>query len=669
MTEGLEKLGFSPDHMDPAADPRDDFYRHAAGGWLDRTEIPASEGSVSTFSLLSEAIDRRLLELVEAAAGAEGAAGDAAEDEPGPRRQVGDFFRAAMDLDRLDALGLEPMSADLARVAAVGSAADVGRAVARHQLNYDGSVLLVAGVAPDRRDSSVNALYFGPGARTLDRQESLDDAAGEVRRQFRDHVAAILRLGGDDEETAGRGADVVLAFERQLAAGTLSAADARDPEATYHRLALADVQALMPSFDLAAFLAAAGVAAPETAVVTQPDALRAVEAVLSGRPLEDLHVYLRWKLLDAAARHLSRPFRDADRAFRDQREGLAESPPRQRLVIGEIRQLLAHPLSRLYVEAHFPESTRRAVVALVGRIRSELRERLATNPWLSKGARQTAVEKLDRVVVDVGYPEQWIDLGGVEIAADDHLGNVRRLIEHDARRQLARLGQPVERDPFGRPGSTTPIDVNAAYQANHNAIEITAAIAQPPFFDPAVDDAVNLGTLGAVVGHELTHGFDGRGRLFDADGDLADWWTDADEQEFAARTGVLVKQYEAYEVLPGVHQDGRLTVAESTADLGGVTLALAALGRALASLPADTPRPPDADGLSAEQRCLLAWAQLWRSKARPEVLRQLAATDPHPVSALRATGPLVHLDAFFAAFGITDADPMWRPPEQRVRIW
>lgn len=657
MTEGLGKLGFSPDHLDPATSPRDDFYRHAAGGWLDRTEIPASEGSVSTFSLLTEEIDRRLLALVEAAAGA--------DDAAGPRRQVGDFFRAAMDLDRLDALGLEPLRADLARVAAVDSAAEVGRAVARHQLTYDGSVLLVAGVAPDRRDSSANALYFGPGARTLNRRESLDDDAGEVRLQFRDHVAAILGLAGDDEEAAGHGADAVLAVERQLAAGTLSAADARDPEATYHRLALADVQALMPSFDLAAFLDELGVAAPETAIVTQPGALRAVERVLSDRPREELHTYLRWKLLDAAARHLSRPFRDADRAFRDQREGLAESPPRQRLVIGEIRQLLAHPLSRLYVEAHFPESTRRAVVALVGRIRSELRERLATNPWLSKGARKTAVDKLDRVVVDVGYPEQWVDLDGVEIAADDHLGNVRRLIEHDARRQLARLGHPVEREPFGRPGSTTPVDVNAAYQANHNAIEITAAIAQPPFFDPAADDAVNLGTLGAVVGHELTHGFDSRGRLFDADGDLADWWTDGDEKEFAVRTRVLVEQYEAYEVLPGVHQDGRLTVAESTADLGGVTLALAVLGRALA----DAQPPAEIDGLTAEQRCLLAWAQLWRSKVRPEVLRQLAATDPHPVSALRAAGPLLHLDPFFAAFGITEADPMWRPPEQRVRIW
>ncbi|HMB53065.1 MAG TPA: M13 family metallopeptidase, partial [Thermoanaerobaculia bacterium] len=553
--------------------------------------------------------------------------------------------------------------------AAVASPADVARAVARHQLAYDGSVLLVAGVAPDRRDSSLNALYFGPGARTLNRRESLDAAAGEVRRQFRDHVAVILGLAGDDQEAAGRGADAVLAVERQLAAGTLSAAGARDPEATYHRLALADAQALMPSFDLAAFLAALGVAAPETAIVTQPEALRAVERVLSGRPREELQTYLRWKLLDATARHLSQPFRDADRAFRDQRQGLAESPPRERLVIGEIRQLLAHPLSRLYVEAHFPESTRRAVVGLVGRVRAELRERLATNPWLSAGARKTAVDKLDRVVVDVGYPEEWIDYGGVEIASDDHLGNVRRLIEHDARRQLARLGQPVERDPFGRPGSTTPVDVNAAYQANHNAIEITAAIAQPPFFDPAADDAVNLGTLGAVVGHELTHGFDSRGRLFDADGDLADWWTDGDEAEFAARTRVLAEQYAAYEVLPGVHQDGRLTVAESTADLGGVTLAMAALGRALTDLPADTPRPPVVDGLSAEQRCLLAWAQLWRSKARPELLRQLAATDPHPVSALRAAGPLVHLDAFFVAFGITEADPMWRPPGERVRIW
>jgi len=652
-------LGFSPANMDRSTDPRRDFYRYAAGGWLDRAVIPPSEKQASQFADLAAGIDRQLLAIIrEAAAATEG-------QRHGPLQQIGDFYRSAMDLDRIEHLGLSPLAGDFARAAAVDSAGSLGTFAGRLDLAYGGNPFIQFGVLADAKQSDMNVLYAAPAGATLNRSEYLEEANRGVRDLYTAHVAEMLELAGDARDLARRRAESILAIERELAAGTLSPVEAADPNATYHRMSVAELQALVPRFDLTAHLESLGLEPPAFVVVTEPRAIANVERVLEMHTPDEIRTLLRWRVLNGFPDLLPARFARADREFARRHAGLEESPTREREVTGQIRALFAHPLSRLYVERHFPETTRAAVQEMVDHVRAEFRDRLEKNSWLTAETRAQALVKLDRVRISVGYPEKWIDMSGVVVDRGTYLANVQRAIEFSLRRGLANLGKPVHPDQFSIPSRTTPVDVNAGYMRPYNAIEISAAILQPPFFDPRLDAAVNYCTIGAVIGHELTHGFDSGGRLYDSTGTLRNWWTDEDAGKFKAQTALLVKQFDGYEILPGVHVNGELTVGENTADLGGMTLGLQAFERSITG----KPRPGLIDGLTAEQRCFVAWAQLWMSKTRPEAARQSAATDPHADSAFRASGPLVHLDAFFDAFGIVAGDPMWREPAERVRIW
>lgn len=656
---GAPALGFSPANMDLRADPRRDFYRYAAGGWLDRAVIPASEKQESQFADLTQAIDAKLLAIIR----------DAAAAPPGttsgPLRQIGDFYRSAMDLQRIEGLGLTPLAADLARAAAVDSPTALGAFSARLQLAFGGSPLLNVGVQADAKQSDTNVLYVVPAGGTLNRSEYLDDVNQGVRDLYLAHIAEMFELAGDDPEAARREAASTLAIERELASGTLTPVEEADPNATYHRMTVAELQALLPHFDVAAYFAGLGIQPPAFVVVEQPKAMANLDRILAARPPAEIRALLRWKVLHSFPELLAERFARPSREFLRRYSGLDESPAREKDVTQQIRTLYAHPLSRLYVERHFPESTRTAVEKIVGEIRAEFRACLEKNSWLSAETRAQALAKLDRVRISVGYPANWIDMSSVVVESTEYFANVQRALEFTVRRGLGELGKPVNPDPFSIPTRTTPVDVNAGYMRPYNAIEITAAILQPPFFDPQLDSAVNYCTIGAVIGHELTHGFDSGGRLYDATGTLRNWWSAEDAGKFQAQTDLLVQQFDGYEILPGVHVNGELTVGENTADLGGMTLAYAALRHSLAG----QPEPAPIDGLTADQRCFVAWAQLWMSKTRPEAARQWAATDPHTESAFRASGPLVHLDPFFTAFGIVAGDPMWREPAARVHIW
>ena len=427
---------------------------------------------------------------------------------------------------------------------------------------------------------------------------------------------------------------------------------------------LAEAQALIPSVDLFAKLRALGVTPPATVQVRDIAALKAVHKVLTTRPPEEVRTLLQWHALSASASALGQPWRGLDQEFTRQRKGLQTSPPREREITNAISNQLFHPLSQLYVEAYFPESTRREITRMVGHIKDEFELRLRSNPWLDEPTRTAALDKLGKVDIQVGYPRQWIDFSSIAIRPDDHFGNVRRVNEFIMRRELARVGRPVVLERFAAPSATTPISVNAAYNPQANNIDITAAIVQPPFYLPGADAAVNYCTIGAVIGHELTHGFDSLGRQYGPAGNLRDWWTPQATAEFKKRTDVLVEQYSSFSIMPDVKHNGALTVTENTADLGGISLAYAALKRELAGRP-----QPLIDGLTTDQRCFVAWAQMWSYKGRPERLRLLAAIDYHANSSLRGYVPLLHLDAFHTAFGIRPGDPMWLEPGKRVQIW
>ena len=429
-------------------------------------------------------------------------------------------------------------------------------------------------------------------------------------------------------------------------------------------MTLAEAQALIPAVDLQAQLKAMGVPPPATVQVRDIAALKAVNKMLATRSAEDIRTLLRWNVLTARASALGQPWRGLDEDFNRQRLDLQAAPPRERQVTNEITMRLFSPLSKLYVETYFPESTRRDITQMVGHIKDEFERRLRSNPWLDEPTRAAALDKLAKVDIQVGYPQQWIDFSPIVIRPDDHFGNVQRASDFQQRRDLAKLGQPVVAERFANPRATAPTAVNAAYNPQTNSIDITAAIVQPPFYVPGADAAVNYCTIGAVIGHELTHGFDSNGSRYGPAGNLRNWWTPQAQAEFKKRTDVLVQQYGEFTLLPGLKHNGALTLTENTADLGGITLAHAALHRSLAGKP-----QPKIDGLTTDQRCFVAWAQMWAYKARAERVRQLAAIDYHAATPLRGYAPLLHLDAFHKAFGTKPGDAMWRAPKDRVVIW
>jgi len=655
-------LGFSIDNIDPTADPRQDFYRFAAGRWLDQAVIPDTESQVGGFIGLYRQVNEQILSLLQNAA-----AHSVTAPHGSVEQQVGDFFAAAMDTERLDALGLTPLQPEFDRIDAITSSADLVSLVA-HLLGTSGTpVLLIPYVMADRKQSDLNALGLYPGGLTINsRDVYVTEAYAPVRAALSAHIARMLQLAGTSAEVAAQQAQTILDLETALATAKLTPVEAANPETTYNKLTMAEVQALVPHFDLAAFFAQLKLATVPYLIVSEPRYLQALEALLVERPIEDFKIYLRWRVLNGVSQYLAPAIAEADLDFFEkQLQGKTELLPRAQRVTAQMQKSLGHPVAQLYVKEYFSAQTRLQVTELVDRIKAQFEARLRSNPWLDEPTRAFALNKLAKMVIRVGHPEKWIDFSSVEIRRDDYLGNAMRLNQFDLEHNLVKAGTPVVDDEFAIPGATLPTDINAAYQPAANKIEISAAILQPPFFFPQLELGVNYGAIGAVIAHEMTHGFDSIGRRYDAAGNLTDWWTANDNEEFEAFTAKLVEQYNQYEALPGVFVNGKLTVTENTADLGGVTIAYHALQAALTAASARNP----IDGYSPEARFFLAWAQLWMSKTRPEVVQLLIGTDPHPPSEFRVAGPLLNVDEFFTTFNIQPGDALWRDQTDRVVIW
>lgn len=650
-------LGYSPAHMDRRVNPRQDFYRYAAGRWLQQLSIPDAEPDIGGFSLLGAALDQRLLALADQAAQAGAAPGS-------PEQQVGDYLRAAMDTARLDALGLAPIQADLDQAARAAGPLALARLSARQQTTLGATALVNVLVMTDFKDSTRTRMVLYPGGPQLEQSQYTDPAAQKIRDLYVEFITRCHRQLGDAPEVAAAKARLILAMETELMAPRLKPLEIRDPARTYNLMSLEQAQALIPAVDLKALLAELKAPLPDQVQVMDLGALRALNTLLSSRPADEVQTLLRWSTLSATADQLGQPWLGFSQDYQRQRDGLVQMLPRKLQMVRAIGQQLSQPMSQLYVKAHFPESTRREIQDMVGHIKAEFATRLRSNPWLDAPTRAAALDKLARVDIQVGYPAQWTDTRAIDIRPDDHLGNLQRIAAFNQQRELAKLGRPVQRERFDSPRYTSPIAVNAGYNPQGNSIDITAAIAQPPFYVPGADMAVNYCTMGAVIGHELTHGFDSNGRQYDAQGNVRDWWTPQASADFKRRTDLLVTQYGRFELLPGLKQNGDLTLTENTADLGGITLAHAALHRALGSR-----KQPKVDGLSTDQRCFVAWSQLWIYKAREERIRLLAAMDYHAVGFVRAVAPLRNLDAFHRAFGTRPGDAMWLAPAARARIW
>jgi putative endopeptidase len=654
-------LGFSIDNIDPTANPAQDFYWFAAGRWLDQAVIPDTEGQVSGVMSLFRQVNQQILDLLTRAA---------EQSVSAPRgsveQQVGDLFASAMDTARLTELGLTPLQPELDRIDAIATAADFAATLARVLSTSGVPAVLIPYVSADRKQSQLNSLGIYPGGLSLGNRDAyLTEAYAPVRAAFLQHLAQMLQLGGSSAEVAAQQAQTIMNLETALATAKLGPVEASDPEATYNVMTVAELQALAPHFDFGTFFAQCGLSTAQSVMVTEPAYVQALDALLVARSIEDFKVYLRWRVLNGLSQYLSPAIAEADLDFFVKTlQGTPQLLPREQRVTDHVQKSFGHPVAQLYVRAYFTPQTRAAVTEIADRVKAKFRSRLIANPWLDEPTRAFALDKLDKMMIRVGYPDRWLDFSSVEIRRDDYVGNVLRLNQYDMARNLAKAGQPVVADEFYIPGATLPTDINAAYQPGANKIEISAAILQPPFYYPGKDLAVNYGTLGAVVGHEMTHGFDSIGRHYDAAGNMTDWWTANDAEEFQAFTARLVAQYSQYEALPGVMVNGQLSVTENTADLGGVVLGYYALQEALAGQAQDP-----IEGYNPAVRYFVAWAQMWMSKCRPEVLQLMISADPHPPSEFRATGPLVNFDEFFTTFDIQPGDALWRDQADRIVIW
>jgi putative endopeptidase len=647
---------FSAGYMDASADPRADFARYAFGSWQKNNPVPPDKARWGSFNELEQFNQLALKGILEAAA--------SRPHKPGSVEQkVGDFFKSAMNTAAIDSAGLKPVEGDLARIAAIASPADLARALAALHDRGVGGFFRVR-VEADEKKSEVNALYAYQGGMSLpSKGYYFDEQFEKFRVAFVEHVAKVLALAGDAPEAAAAGAKIVFEVEKALADSAKTPTELRDALANYNKMPTADLAGKLPVFPFARYLADRGIAGPaaDTIIVGQPKFFEGLQRQLSERPLADWKVYLRYHALRAAAPYLAAPFEGEHfRFYSTVLRGTPEMEPRWQRAARVIDGAIGEALGQLYVARYYPPEAKARMDEMIRNITAVMHDRLQKLEWMTEPTRRKALAKFDRFFAKIGYPAKWRDYSSVAIRPGAFLANVRAATEFEVKRRLALLGQPVDKAEW----RMSPPTVNAYFDPTANNINFPAGILQPPFFDFSLDDAVNYGGIGAVIGHEITHGFDDQGRHFDAEGNLADWWTPEDAAQFQARAKKVVEQFNGYEPLPGVKVNGELTLGENIADLGGASLAYEALERSLAGKERKL-----IDGLTPEQRFFLSWAQVWRTNMRENALRQQLAVDPHSPGSIRAIGPLVNLQPFYDAFGIKEGDPMWRRPEDRAKIW
>ena len=653
--------GFSVETMDRKADPRKDFRRYAAGPWMDAAIIPSDTVRISSIDVLGKRVEIQVGAVLDDAARASTTAAKGS-----PAQQVGDFYTAGMDEKRLTELGATPIKPEFDRIGAADGRKGLTETLARISIVTNDAVLFGPVVSTDNNDRERYAVFVVDADLPLGLDNYLKPENQKIRDAYAKRIADSLVIAGSAPEEANASAAKILAIETRIAGKKLTPVEKRDPAKRFATMRYDEVKAMLGNVDLDAYFTAMGLPTGGVITLQEKDAMRERNALLAELPPADLKAYLRWELLRRMSAYLTPAFIGPNKAFTEALYGKVDIPPRNRLVAVEVANALGHPLGQLYVAKNFSPDTRKAAEELVQLVKAEFRGRIAKNTWLSPATRREALAKIDAMKVRVGYPTEWIDYTGVDIRRDDYFGNVVRLNEFKLRRDVARLGKPVKVDTFVIPSSTLPTVINAAYQPSSNSIEIPAAFLQPPFYDPKADAAVNFCALGAVIGHEFTHGFDSMGRLYDAKGNIRDWWTPADAKHFAAEAQKLVKQAAAVEVLPGLHINGELSVGENLADVGGVSLAYAALQRHLRSHPKDNRK---IDGFTPAQRCYLTWGQAWADKSNEGWLKQVLPVDGHPPGVYRMIAPSQHEKSFYEAFGIRAGDPMWLDPKKRVAIW
>jgi predicted metalloendopeptidase len=667
--------GFDLQDLDTTCQPCQDFFQFATGGWKKRNPIGPAYASWSRFSQLQEknqAVLRQILETASASRSAPSApATPGASETPGSIDQkLGDFYAACMDEKSIEAGGIKPLEPELARIAAISSPAELQAQVAR--MHSQGiRALFGFGSAQDDKNSEQmigQATQGGLGLPDRDYYTKQDDRSKQLRQQYEQHVYKMLRLAGDAPAVAAPSARIVLVLETKLAEASKTRVERRDPQANYNKMGAAELRALTPAFSWDNYFTDIGFPDIREVNVGQPDFFRTFNRELTAVPLADWKIYLRWHLLRASAPALSSKFVNENFDFYNRKlTGVKELQPRWRRCVTATDRSLGEALGQKYAAVAFPPEAKAQAEAMVGNLVAALRSDIETLPWMGDATRREALAKLAAISLKIGYPEKWRDYSDFQVVRAPYIENLRRGSAFEFRRSLAKIGKPVDRSEW----QMTPPTVNAYYDSSMNEIVFPAGILQPPFFDPQAGDALNYGGMGAVIGHELTHGFDDQGSQYDAQGNLRNWWTPEDRKNFEARAACVEQQFSAFVVQGDLHQNGQLVLGESIADLGGLNIARVALERALAGRggQAVPPAPDKVDGYTQMQRFFLGYARIWATNARPEYESMLAITDSHPLPRFRANGSISNLPEFAAAFACPAGAAMARPADARCKIW
>jgi putative endopeptidase len=650
-----------PSNRDTSAEPQDDFFMYANGGWIKRTQIPPEYSRWGSFNQLIENNNDALHDIAEKAESTRIDPRLAPETE-----KVSNYYASGMDEKTIEAMRMKPLDDEFKRIEAIKDRNDLLKEIA-HLHSIGIGVLFGFGSGQDDKDSTheiAQAVQGGLGMPDRDYYTKTDEASKKLRDQYVEHVAKMLTLLGEPAGTATERARKILVIETKLAEVSRTRVQLRDPQKNYNKMSVRELQGLTPDWNWSDYFNDINLLEPGSINVHQPEFFKTAGEVFKSAPLDDWKAYLRWHLINAAAQELSKDFVDENFNFKERvLRGTEKIKPRWKRVIASTDDAIGEALGKLYVAFYFPPEAKARALELVNNLKEALADRIKTLEWMDEPTKQEALKKLAAMGVKIGYPDKWLDYSLLPVDRGPFVLNAIRAAKFETTRDLNKIGKRVDPTEWGM----TPPTVNAYYNPNRNEIVFPAGILQPPFFYANADDAVNYGGIGAVIGHEMTHGFDDQGRQFDAAGNLRDWWTPESAAKFKERSQAIVKQYNEYEPLAGLHVNGELTQGENIADLGGVKLAYAALQKALDNHPEE--RDKKIDGLTPEQRFFLSFATIWKSKQRDEDLKLRLNTDPHSPARYRVDGPLSNLTEFQKAFNLPDNCPMVRPPDKRVNIW
>ena len=646
---------FDVSQIDSAINPCEDFEQYAVGNWLKNNPVPESESRWGSFNVLNDANEIKLKAIVDEAASTKSEKGSALQ-------QVGDFYASALDSTTINELGISPIQPLLERIDAVSNIQELVETMAETRKRGSGS-MFSGYVGIDSKNSSQYIMHISQGGLGLPDKSyyTPSDERGEhIFREYKKHIAALFVLAGKDQTTADEIANQVIAIESELAVNSMDRVQRRDPELTYNKLSVGELQDLCPAVNWLAYFETAELKGVENIVVGQVDFMKALDKSLNTFSIENWKNYMTWHLINDMAGNLSEDFEKQVFSFYSTTlRGTNTMKPRWKRALSKANRNVGEQIGKLFVEKHFPEESKQKVLDLIGNINTVFKERVRKLDWMGEETKAKAMEKLSKFTYKIGYPDKWEDYSAVNIKANTLAENVMNINYFEYKKNVNRLGQPIDKDEWGM----NPQTINAYYNPTMNEIVFPAAILQPPFFNPDADDAINYGGIGGVIGHEFSHGFDDQGCKFDGEGNLNNWWTKQDLANFSERTAKLVNQFDNYEVAEGNHVNGNLTLGENIADIAGITLSYYALEKAM-----EGKEDPMIDGFDYQKRFFLSWAQVWHSNSKDAALINQVKTDPHSPTRYRTNGPLTNMFEFSDAFGCKEG-AMIAPDSLKVTIW